>query len=283
MSTGGAPRVLRARRPGVRGVCVGLAVTAASCVAPSAAAAPACLQSLRSRYEPGDVVTVLGYGCVDEPSGPGTGGNPVALGYLHAMPADPCADVDPVIECIPAWEISRGPPVDPASGVPLGPVSLHESPHAGRGLRASLTFRIPTDLAPGIYYVTTCGDPCAVPARAYPTWPSPLYVGVDPPAGRGPVHHWPLDDPAIDLLPDAALLLDSDGDEVTAGALRARAAAEIGPSGRVEAAAAPADRGNTLDDHAQLMLWIAAVALVPAAGWLLSRLGASRTRIRPGP
>lgn len=248
-------------------------------VAQSAAAAPSCLQSLRDRYEPGDEVTVVGYGCVREPSGSGAGENLLVFGYLHVMP-DPCADVDPTMTCNPNWLFSEGPPVDPASGIPLGHVSLEESPHPLRGLRASMTFRIPTDLDPGTYYILTCGERCAVDAQAYPTWPWPLYIGVDPPAGERRVHHWPLDDPAIDLLPEDALLFGPDGDEVTAAELRAEAANDVDRSERVETAAAPAEPG---DDPRRLTLWVVAAALVLAAGWVVSRLGPSRKRIRRGP
>lgn len=254
-------------------------------VAPSAAAAPSCLQSVRDRYEPGDEVTAVGYGCLREPSGSSAGENLVAFGYLHLMP-DPCADVDPTMYCHPGVLFSEGSPVDPASGVPLGQVSLEESRHPGRGLRASLTFRLPTDLAPGTYYILTCGEPCAADPRADPAWPLPLYVGVDPPAGQRPVRHWPLDDPAIDLLPDDARLLGPYGDEVTAAELRAEAANDVDPSQRMETAktaAAPGDSSTPRDAHTQLTVWIVAAALVLAAGWVVSRLGSSRKQIRPRP
>jgi hypothetical protein len=149
-----------------------LVVAAVISVAPSAAAAPRCLEPLRDRYEPGAEVTVVGYGCVRERSRSGPGENLVVSGYLHVMP-DPCAGVDSTMYCNRAGLLSEGPPVDPASGIPLGRLSLEESPHPRRGLRASLTFRIPTDLAPGTYYILTCDQPCAVDEWAHPTWPWP--------------------------------------------------------------------------------------------------------------
>lgn len=274
---GGLPQRRITRLLGLSAVCIGVVVADVFSVAESAAAAPSCLQSLRDRYEPGDEVTVVGYGCIREPSDAGAAEDLDVFGYLHVM-ADPCADVDPTMTCNPGWLFSEGPPVDPAAGVPLGQVSLEESPHPLRGLRASLTFRIPTDLAPGTYYILTCGEPCAADAPGHTTLPWSLYVGVDPPAGERRVHHWPLDDPAIDLLPDDALLLGPDGDEVTAAKLRAQAADDGDRSEPVEAAAAPADEppGN----HTRL--WVVAAAFVLAAGWVVSRLGASRKRIRPG-
>jgi hypothetical protein len=148
------------------------------------------------------------------------------------------------------------------------------------GLRASLTFRIPTDLAPGAYYILTCVEPCAAHERARRTWPWPLYIGVDPPTGKPIVHHWPLDDPAIDFLPGDALLLGPDGDEVTAAELRAEAAHDGDRSERVETATAPTDEPR--GDQTPLTRWVVAAALVLAAGWAVFRRGRPRVRIRPG-
>jgi hypothetical protein len=255
-------------------------VAAVPLVAQRAAAAPTCLQSLRDRYEPGDEVTVVGYGCERERSGSGAGEKLVAFGFLHVMP-DPCAGVDPSTLCNPWGLISEAPPVDPGSGTPLGQITLEESPHPLRGLRASLTFRTSIDLAPGTYYVLSCGDPCVAGDRAYRTWPSPLYIGVDPPSGEPRVHHWPLDDPAVDLLPGDALLLGPDGNEVTAAEVRAEAANDADRSERVETAAASTDEGR--DGHTPRSLWIVAAALVLAAVWVGPRPARPRKRIRPGP
>jgi len=67
---------------------------------PSAAAAPSCLQSVRDRYEPGDEVMVVGYGCVRAPSGSTAGADSLLSGYLHTLP-NPCAGVDPSMSCNP--------------------------------------------------------------------------------------------------------------------------------------------------------------------------------------
>ena len=275
---GGRQPRRRTRLLGRSGVCIGVAAAAVFSVAQSAGATPSCLEPLRDRYEPGDVVSVVGYGCVRELSGSDAAENLVVLGYLHVMP-DPCAGVDPTTPCRGLF--SEGPPVDPRSGIPLGRVSLDESPHPLRGLRASLTFRIPIDLAPGAYYIQTCGEPCVVDERTYPTWPWPIYIGVDPPTGDPGVHHWPLDDPAIELLPGDALLLGPDGEEVTAAELRGEAANDLDRSERGETAPAPADEPG--DDQTRLTLWIVAAALVLAPGWVIVRLGRPRKRIRPGP
>ena len=150
---------------------------------------------------------------------------------------------------------------------------------ARRGLRASLTFRVPTDLTPGVYYILICGDPCAVDPGANP-WP-PLYIGVDPPSGEGRVHNLPRDDPAIDLLPDDALIFGADGDTMTVAAFRAEVANDAVRSERVKTATAPADEHR--DDHTRLTLWTVAVGLVLGIGWIVSRWAAPRKRIRPGP
>jgi len=274
---GGPDQRRRTRVLGLLSVCIGVAVAAVFSVAQSAAAAPGCPQSLRDRYEPGEEVTVVGYGCVREPSVSGAAENLVAFGYLHVMP-DPCADVDPTSTCNRWGLISEAPPVDPAAGIPLGRITLEESPHALRGLRASLTFRIPVDLAPGTYYILACGEPCVAGDRTYQTWP-PLYIGVDPPPGEQRVHHWPLDDPAIDLLPGDALLLGPDGNEVTAAEVRAEATNDVDRSERVETAASTVE---ARDDQTRLILWVVAAALVLTAGWVVVRLGGPRKRIRPG-
>jgi hypothetical protein len=259
---------------------VGLGVVAAGVLsgAQGAGATPSCLQPVGDRYEPGDEVTVVGYGCVRRPSH-AAGDIPVVFGYLHVMPAEPCAGVSPTVYCNPTGLHRPQPLVDPASGIPVGQISLEESPHPWRGLRASLTFRIPADLAPGSYHILTCGQPCTADPQAYPTEPWPLYVGVDPPAGERPVHHWPLDDPAIALLPDDALVLGPDGDEATVAEVRAQLGTAAGPSERVETAARADD---TPGGRTPLVVWIVAAALVLAGGGAVTRRGPPRKRIRPG-
>lgn len=282
MSIGGSVR----RPQGTRlltalSVGVGVAMAAVFSVAPEAAAAPSCLQPLQDRYEPGDEVEAIGYGCVRESDATG---DLQAFAYLHALP-DPCADVDDDMHCNPDMLFSERSPVrvDPASGVPLGQISLKDSPQPLRGVRASLTFHLPVDLAPGTYHTVVCGEPCAPDERTYSAWPSTLHVGVDPPEEQRPVRHWPLDDPAIEDLPDDALLLGRDGDEVTAAEVRAEARVnDVAGSQRVETAAPPAD-SSTGDDDTQVMPWIVAAAVVAAAAWVVSHVRGPRKRIRPGP
>ena len=78
------------------------------------------------------------------------------------------------------------------------------SPVANRylSLRVSAAFRLPGDLAPGIYEVVVCNDPCTT-TLGYLVGSS-LHVGLDP--AEPIVREWPLDDPAIRHLDDAALV-----------------------------------------------------------------------------
>jgi hypothetical protein len=264
----------------VRSVCIGVAIAAVFPVVPEAAAAPTCLQSLHDRYEPGDEVDAVGYWCVAESAG--TGDHQV-FAYLHDLP-DVCGEVADDMFCDPNMLFSEGSPVDLdlAGGIPLGEISLEDSPQPLRGVRASLTFQLPADLAPGSYHIVVCAEPCVL-GEGTSTWPSTLHVGVDPPEDQRPVRAWPLDDPAIDHLADDALLLGHDGDEVTAAAVRAEARMnDVDGSQRVETAAPPA-ASSPRDDQPPIGPWIVGAALVAAAAWAVSRVRGPRKRIRPGP
>jgi hypothetical protein len=93
-------------------------------------------------------------------------------------------------------------------------------------LRVSAAFRLPLGLAPGMYDVIVCNDPCTTTLG----WlvGSFLYVGIDP--VEPIVREWPLDEPAIRFLDDHALVSapvcqagcdDMDDWSVTAGEVRA--------------------------------------------------------------
>jgi hypothetical protein len=90
----------------------------------------------------------------------------------------------------------------------LGPVAADEmSPAEGAYsllLRVSATFRLPRDLAPGVYDVAVCNDPCTTTLGWL--FSSPVNVGTDP--ADPIVRAWPLDDPAIRYLADDALVWD---------------------------------------------------------------------------
>jgi hypothetical protein len=275
-------------RLGLFGVCAGVAAVMIVCsFATSSSAAPAgCPQPLRDRYEAGDEITIVGYtdGCLPDPPESGAGDRQPLFGYLHP---DPCNDVGPTEPphmCDPAALFRREPPVDVAKGTPVGPFAVDETVHEPRGLRMSLTFELPPDLASGVYYVLICQDPCVDLGGSFYALPWPIYVGVDPPGGQGPARQWPLDDPAIADLPDDALLFDRYGDEVTAAEVRATAAAaEDGASDRVKTGAAPAKTRDTHDDGPRPALWVAAAGIAVAAGWAVARSGRTRKRIRRRP
>jgi hypothetical protein len=261
---------------------MGLAAAAAALVWPAAAGAgPAgptavrrCPESFLDRYDPGDEVTMLGYteGCIPDIAQPSAEGQPAIRAYLHP---DPCAAATTPY-CNPRGVL----PDDATIGTPLGQVALDPTDLGPRGQRMHLTFRLPADLAPGQYLVMFCQDPCDPLLEPDPY--TFLYVGRG--AANPNVHHWPLDEPAIADLPDDALLLGPDGEEITAAEARAIATTttsdEDDAADRVELAPEAPDDG---DSGLGPALWIPVVALAAAGGWLLLRIGSGRKRIRGGP
>lgn len=254
----------------------------------TAAAAVTCTTPVRDRYEPGDEVTVVGYtrGCVPAAVKRSTSPGLPLNGYLHRDPCDqlepPEPDEPPSMPCA---AIRSEPPPDPTSGIPLGPMTIEDTAHTARGKRISLTFRLPDNLIPGAYLVEVCQYPCATDGnRAWSGygWPSPIYVGIDPPAGQRPIRAWPNDDPAIGDLPDDALVYGPDGQTITAAELRATlraAGTDTNADDRVETAAAAAP--DEPDDGGQVALWLAAAGLFAVLVLMASRLGASRKQVRP--
>lgn len=251
---------------------------------PATPAAPAaCPESIEDRYEPGDRVTIVGYTrhCVPDVGDSVAGTRPLR-GHLHPDP-HPCpADV---AHCIPLASSWFG---DPSAGIPLGALTVDQGRHPPRGLRMTMTFTLPADLDAGVYFVTVCQDPC--PAHLNYGNGRPLFVGVDPPAGRSYVRHWPLDDPAIADLPADAVLLDPGGDEVTAGAVRARTVATTattatgtgGGRERVETTAAPASADQDHGSRGASALLLVAFG-GPALLLVAWRRGAGRKQVRRPP
>jgi hypothetical protein len=253
---------------------------AAVLASPAAAtAAPrGCPQPLQDRHEPGDEVTLVGYlgECIDPVAASAAAeGRPLA-GYLHPAPR-PERDT--------AFRLPGAlPPPDPASGIPLGRFTLEDTGHQPRGLRMTLSFRLPADVAPGIYHVHICQDPCTTSLTdGFRGWPTPLYVGVDPPPGSRPVRSWPLDDPAIAALADDALLLGPGGEETTAAQFRTAAAGDRRAApGRTETGAStPAPEVDSGGDVGT-GVWLVAGALLGLGLWVATRLGPARKRVRPG-
>jgi hypothetical protein len=239
------------------------------------AAVRACPETFLDRYDPGDEVTMLGYteGCIPDIAEPSPEGQPAIRAYLHP---DPCA-ASTAPYCNPNGFL----PDDAASGTPLGQVAVDPTDLGPRGQRMRLSFRLPADLAPGQYVVMFCQDPCDPLLEPDPY--TFIYVGL---AAVNPiVHHWPLDEPAIADLPDDALLLGPDGEEITAAEARAIATttttAADDDADRVELAPEAPDAGG--DGGLGPALWIPVVALLGAGGWLLLRRGSGRKRIRGRP
>jgi hypothetical protein len=241
------------------------------CLLPSGAAA-ACPQPVRDRYQAGETVTIVGYteDCLANHARPPTTQDRPLYGYLHPD--------------------GNRPAVEPATGLPLGRFVVEETGHASRGRRMSLTFTLPAGLAAGVYYVEICRDPCTsrltteapahVSSLGWPSWP--IYVGIDRPAKRRAVRMWPLDDPAVGDLPDDAHLLDDEGNETTAAAMRAERAGEVGPARRTETATpAPPEDAAPNDGSPRAILWSVTAAVLLVGYCTASRPGPSRKKVRP--
>jgi hypothetical protein len=167
-----------------RAVLAGLLVAVVLLLQPAPArAGGSWFEPAQDRYEPGDTATLVGY----------TGGG--ALGWVEdgpfhgfLRPAQPPQPDD-------APYVAPGAHPDDLA---LGPVEVVET---GRGgwltLRASITFTLPSTLAPGRYDFLYCNDPCTTGLGDLIG--GEVYVGVDPPA---PLHRtWPPDEP---MWPDGA-------------------------------------------------------------------------------
>ncbi|HEX6421532.1 MAG TPA: hypothetical protein VFZ77_23715 [Acidimicrobiales bacterium] len=228
-----------------------VAATALTTVVGSAAGAGGAdwLEPARDRYEPGQQVTMIGYGYG------------VVAGYreavqregpFHAYLHGPVDDVDEYVGPAPAQGGGLTVP-GLRPGVRIGPVTVEEgvSGQMWQGLRVSITFRLPDDLAPGTYWVAMCSKGCRANLGEFAD--SPVHVGVDPP--QPVVRHWPLTDPAIRWLEDGALLMDEHGRVLTAEDVRAgrvppppaivpAPAAEDPPAPEAGRAAAPGTGGD---------------------------------------
>jgi hypothetical protein len=263
---------------------MGLATTLVAVALFPSRAAAGCPQPVRDRYEPGEVVTIVGYarGCVAIAAESSVRENRPVYGFLQP---DPCGHVE-ASRCR-AVRSGYGPRVDLAGDVPLGRFVIDDSTHDWRGLRMSLTFTLPADLPRGAYVVAVCQDPCSDGLGEVGRWP--IYVGVDLPPYWRPVRHWPLDDPAVQQLSDDALLLGHDGQAITAGEVRAGITMGNPAAARPDrhARAAPSVRTDDAPHHAngRSIWWIAVVALALLLVWAMSRVGSSRKQVhhRPDP
>jgi hypothetical protein len=201
-------RVGERRVRAVIGAAVGVAALAAVTLAasmPAGAGGGDWLYPDRDRYEAGQQVRLVGYtqalarSAIDERAltrvelqrnGP----------YYAYLRVDPAAVERDAPQAVGAWSYAH--PTD----LRMGHVTANEvSPARGDySLRVSATFRLPRDLASGVYDVTVCNDPCTRTVGWL--FGSPLYVGIDP--AEPIVRAWPLDDPAIRYLADDALVWD---------------------------------------------------------------------------
>lgn len=151
------------------------------------------LDPARDRYEPGQRVTMIGYGVLA-----GVEAEWRQTAY-HAFLRRPSID-----------EVGDAPLGDDLGwpGLPLGRVIVEEvEPHWGNNGRVSVEFSLPDDLTPGLYIVDVCTAGCGAPLGWF--YPSTLHVGVDP--ASPVVRNWPLSDPALRWLEDDALLGTASG------------------------------------------------------------------------
>ena len=185
--------------------------TAAAGGAPAGGGGGDSMEPARDRYEPGQTVTMIGYGfvLVGRPSYEGAA---AYHAFLRRAGSDGAGGTPSGTDL--GWP-----------GRPLGPATVQEvEPHWGRNVRVSVEFSLPDDLAPGVYEVDVCTSGCDAPLGSF--LPSPVHVGMDPP---WPVSRdWPLSDPAIRWLEDGALI-GTLGGTVTAADVRAGRAVDPPP------------------------------------------------------
>jgi hypothetical protein len=244
-------RRVRWERRAARVAVTALAVTALSTVVASPAGAGGAdwMEPARDRYEPGQQVTMIGYGY-----GLIAGYREVAQrdGPYHGYLYGPVDDSGEYVGPAPAPG-DGGTEIGPRPGIRVGQVTVEEGvpDQPWQGLRVSISFRLPDDLAPGTYWVAVCNDGCRAGLGEFAD--STVQVGVDPP--QPVVRHWPLTDPAIRWLDDGALLMDEHGRVLTAADVRAgrvppppavvpAPAADDPPAPEVGGAAAPGTGGD---------------------------------------
>jgi hypothetical protein len=196
------------KRFALAGAVFTLALVAVLVAAEAAAAGGSWLSPVRDRYEPGDTVTLVGYG-----SGFGSLGS-VADGpffaYLRRL-EDP--------HLVPN-QFQMAPFTPQATDLPLGQLLLEDTRRTDyAAYRVSLRFRLPSNLPAGRYGVIYCDATCTKGLGDLVG--GVFFVGIDPAA---PISRtWPMDEPEIANLPGDAVL-DGPGMQVTAADVRATSA-----------------------------------------------------------
>jgi len=169
-----------------------------------AAAGGSWLSPVRDRYEPGDMVTLVGY------VGPGGTLGSVQDGpffaYLRHL-EDPLQ--------VPN-QLQMAPFTPQATDLPLGRMLVQTTGRTDyAAYRASLRFRLPSNLPAGRYGAIYCNSTCM--KGLGDLIGGVIFVGIDPDAQIS--RTWPMDEPEISNLAGDAVL-DRPGMQVTAGEVR---------------------------------------------------------------
>jgi hypothetical protein len=233
---------------------------------------------VEDRYEPGEEATMVGY----------TGGG--AYGWV---------DDGPFFGFL-VDSNDNGEMVVDGPRRPLGEIELEDTGEGGYlRLRASITFTIPADIEPGMYWLDYCNADCS--ERLGDLIGGIIHVGVDPEFAVS--REWSLDDPEVANLDDGARL-SGPGFDVAAADVRDDSADDlvIGVSDQpgqstttaIFAETAPASATGGLDpsvdadlaafnEPGESILWgygVLAAALAVGAGAVVGRR--SRTRQATG-
>jgi hypothetical protein len=190
------------------GALCALALVAVVGGADPAAAGGSWLRPVRDRYEPGETATLVGY------VGPGgtlgwVGDGPF-FGYLRRL-EDPLQ--------VPN-QLQMAPFTPEATDLPLGQLLLSDTGRSDyAAYRASLRFRLPTNLPSGRYGVIYCNATCT--KGLSDLIGGVIFVGIDPDA---PISRtWPMDEPEISNLARDAVL-NGPGMQIKAEDVRASSA-----------------------------------------------------------
>ncbi|HEY6533948.1 MAG TPA: hypothetical protein VIY72_16685 [Acidimicrobiales bacterium] len=183
----------------VRGLLVACAIGGAVVLggAAPASAGGSWFDPVQDSYQPGDEVTLVGF------TGGGSQGW-VEDGPFHGF-------------LVAGSELAGGLPGPDGFRLELGQLTLQETGHGGYlFLRASITFTLPADLAPGVYTFDYCNTGCV--EKLGDLIGATVHVGVAP--AHPIVRSWPFDEPEIANLDPAAELSGPDG-STTAGQVQA--------------------------------------------------------------